>query len=621
MQTTLRTARLAEWITTGLVAVVAVFGIMGHWVSFPGEPLRLVAKLYFFSMEALFWHARTGEAIVAISVLVLGLALLSRVDTGRLAAKLEPHHALLVRRGYWGLLALPVLVAQVYLVAFATRAQPLWFGVLLSGAAGFELAARRKTEQRAGVAPSLAAVPVQHLVLLLATYLFLGMVVGHLATPLVHAAAAAQAAISRSSDLEYKLSIAILLLLPMSMLIHRVACRVERWWWAGVLVGLIGVLFACPVTVATYGFSVIVAGLTILALQQDGFRAIGLLHPSPRLLAARLLVLSLLALNAVTVHYALAVWRCPRDLPPGVRLLTTEPGTFDLATLRGGSELLVSLREPRQVLLLDVATGNVVERVVTSGWIESTGSVFSWVEPENLLAVEGATLLLLAVSDDENANRIVALGEDLRPERLVEGIRDTSISDMVTDAAGRLFVSTEFEEQVYVLAQESLAVTGALVWPEAETNKILGVAESDRLYSLGLWSDRRLRAVDLRTGTEIATLDVGTHSWDMAYDPEQDRLFVPKLLSGDVLVVDAASLSLVDRWPAGFGARPVEVDPIRRLLYVGNMYDGRVRVFDLDTGDSVLDTRLGGYIKGLTVDPTTHKAYTGCACGVFEIAL
>ena len=80
-------------------------------------------------------------------------------------------------------------------------------------------------------------------------------------------------------------------------------------------------------------------------------------------------------------------------------------------------------------------------------------------------------------------------------------------------------------------------------------------------------------------------------------------------------------LTILDEWNAGFSARPVAVDPKKRLLYTATMYGGRFLAFDLDTGEKVFERQIGGHIKSIRIDPATRKAYTGCNCGIFEIDL
>ncbi len=589
-------------------------------IGFPfASALGFFADLYFLSLEILFWFTPTGEGMITVAALVLGIAAfasLGRRHLERLPGAVGRHAA----RVIWTGLAVPVLVVQVYVLALAWQAERIQLvGLVAVGIAACVIFGRLVSPEADEERPVIEAAPAATVLLLVALYLFVGMVMGHLATPLVHGQAERMAALSRAEGLVYRLAVQVLLWLPVMLWFHRQGEIIGKLRWFAALPAVSLVLLFVPTEVCVRATSVLVAVAAGAFLCAAGFSPIRIPHPDPRRLAAQAMLLSLLGMNAVTVHYALDMWTC-RDLPAGVRSVSDRAGAFDLATTHPGGELLVSLREPQQLLFVDPAAAAVTGLIDTQGRIEDTGSMFSWVEPETLLPLSGdRVLLLLAVSDDEEANRVAVIGPDRSIERLLDDLPRTSIADMVSDGRGRAYLSTEFDDKVLVLDEASLEVVQEIEWPDAETNKILVAADEGRMFSVGLWSDPELRVLDLATGEETDSLNVGTRIWDMAYDAMTRRLYVPRLVPGTVLVIDTDVMEVVDRWRVGFGARPVEIDPFHRLLYLGNMYSGRVHVFDLDTGDSVAVVRLGGYIKGLTVDPRTHRAYVGCMCGIFEL--
>jgi len=577
-----------------------------------------VADLYFFALEVLFYYAASNEALLVISAAVLGLT-----AAVPLAGRIPGKAGGVARSLLANLVALPVLLAQAYLVAFALRTQAVYaVAVIVAGAVGTWVLAHRLPPPE-GPRPTLDRAPLPFSLFLVGTYLFLGLVMGHLATPVVHGVAAFMAGLSLKAWPVHHLLVALLLLLPVAPWIPALI-RAPSWLGRIALFASVGsALTLFPGAAGFYLSGILAAVATVAAAAAGGLLPLRRVHPAPRAVAAQLLLLSLLATNAVIVHYAACMWRCPRGEVEGVRRISDWPGTFDLAPLAGGERLLVSLREPRRIVELDTSTGEALWVTDSATLMEGTGHLFSWVEPETILPLAGGqrALLLLAVSDDEGANRVVLVASGRGVDRFLDDLPRTSISDLVDDGRGNPLVSTEFDGEVIALDPATLRVTHRVSWPEAETNKILAPPGGGRLYSLGLWNDPFLRALDLASGRETASLEVGTRSWDLALDPETDRLFIPRLVDGELLVVDSDSLTLTDRWPLRFGARPVEVDPDARRLVVGNMYRGSVRIFDLDSGAELARPHLGGYIKGLSVDPTAHRAYTGCACGIYEIDL
>ena len=577
-----------------------------------------MADLYFFLLEAPFYYAGHNESLLTITGLVLLVAGLTQY-TDRVPGAAGRILGLILGN----LVALPVLMAQTYLVVFALRTQPVYTAAVI-GAAGLALLLlARGAPDPLGRRPRLQDAPLPMVLFGVGCYLFLGLVIGHLATPLVNGVATYMAALSARAWPLQHLLVALLLLGPVACwlpALSRGPLGTGRQAMLGTAATLVFALV--PGAVGVYLAGVAAATTSVLAANAGGLLPSRALHPAPRAIAAQLLLVSVLALNAITVHYGAVMWSCPGERE-GVRRISTWAGAFDLGTLAGGTRLLVSLREPQRIAELDLASGQPLWVADTGRLMEGTGHLYSWVEPETILPLAGGdrALLLLAVSDDEEANRVVRVVSGHGVAGFLDELPRTSISDLVDDGQGNPLVSTEFDGDVITLDPANLGVRDRFRWPGAETNKILAPPGGGRIFSLGLWNDPFLRVMDRTSGQETASLEVGTRSWDMAHDPVRGRLFVPRLVDGELLVVDDEDLTLIERRPLRFGARPVELDAAQRRLVVGNMYQGTLRIFDLDTDEQLARLRLGGYIKGVAVDAETHKAYTGCACGIYEIDL
>lgn len=596
-------------LALGAVLVLLGAGLLPGLVAL-AHPL---AGLYFFLMEALFYYIPSNSGILLVSGVCLGLALLlaavRRFATERLGRPLWTAVEII-----WGALAVLALVAQAYLIAFAFLAEKIYFPLLFLACLLIAVLTRRVMKSDA---ETKREAPVLFFLFFIALYLFLAMVAGHLATPLVHRAAALLGGLSCTGGLTYRVVALVLLWLPFLVFM----LRIKRWpGWIGYLIYgpvlISPVALALPTMVAVYFAGALAAVSLTAAARADGHRFIDWPAPKPQALFGRVLVVSLLALNAVVVHYAAYTWHCrPESQSEAVTRVSRTTGVFDLATNGAGDLLIASLREPQGVIAVDLTTGE--EREVLD-FRQSDGEI-SRTEPETLLPLDDGRrfLLLVAAAEDETQNRVAVLDDRGNVRRYLDELPQTGISDFVTDGQGRVYVSTEFENRIFVLDEKTLKVVDRFQWGEAETNRIHVEPSLGRIFSLGLWTDPYLRSWDLQNGGETAALAIGTRSWDMAYDPQTKRLFIPRLLSGKVLVVDAQTLRILDRWPVGFGARPAAVDAERRLLYVGNMYDGSVTVFNIDDGRQVFRTHLGGYLKSLHVDARTHRVYAGCTCGIY----
>ena len=281
-----------------------------------------------------------------------------------------------------------------------------------------------------------------------------------------------------------------------------------------------------------------------------------------------------------------------------------------------GRYLVASLREPRELLVLDLHNGG--ERRVPTR--RATDTLFDRTEPETLLPVGlgDRVLLLMASSDSEQGNQLVPFdAASGRLGRALEGVGE-GVSDLVGDGAGGAWISTEFAGRILELDPRSLAVRRELRVAGAETNKIVVDAAAGEAFSAGLWSDAALHRVAL-DGRELAARPVGTHQWDLGYDPESRRLYLPRLVDGRVHVLDAGSLQTLATWDAGFGVRPLEVSFDGSLVVTGNLYTGELVGWDAASGDVAWRHAIGGPIKGLHVS-AEGRVFSGSHCGVYEVS-
>ena len=313
-----------------------------------------------------------------------------------------------------------------------------------------------------------------------------------------------------------------------------------------------------------------------------------------------------------------AVWNTLDVEGGSLTRLSPMDGTFDLEPTLDGKHLVVSRREPQEVVVLRLSDGEVLHRMSTRS---ENDTLFDHTEPETLVSAGGPNvLLLLASSDSEEGNQLVRFDASIgtmsgRLLGLGEGV-----SDMRRDREGGIWISTEFRGRIAQVDPRALTVLSDREIRGAETNAIAVDVNGSRAWSVGLWSDAFLRRVDLVTGEQKAAAHLGTRQWDLAWDPASDRIYVPRLVEGVVEVRDADSLEQVGVWDVGFGARPIEVSADGRFLVVGNLYTGELLGWDLTTAERTLRARIGGHIKGLRLD-ASGRVLAGSNCGVFAITL
>lgn len=463
------------------------------------------------------------------------------------------------------------LLGQAYLLALAARLHPVWLAAAAVAGSGLAMFHLRGKQSNTSAGPGLAPLPIPAapvVTLFVVLHVLVEGAAGHILTPWLHVVSDGAARLSRIPAL---------------------------YWPLVVLPSVAG-----PIALGAWAL-------------RRGLRPLDWPHFDPRRLVDLAAIPSLAALAVVGLHYTTTMWGCPPADAEGVTLLSRASGAFDLETSSDGATLLASRREDRELLLIDLATG--AERVLTTA--QATDSLFDRTEPETLLALpDGDFLVLLASSDSEQGNGLARLD----PGALALGGRLAArgVSDLVGDGTGGVWVSTEFAGRLIRIDPRTGAELQRVEVGGAETNKVIVDGATGSAWSAGLWVDRALRRIDLRSGREVAGADLGTHQWDLALSRSQQLLFVPRLLAGRVDAFDATSLDARGSLPDRFGVRPVEITPDGATVVTGNLYTGRIVGRDVVDGRVLFDRRIGGHVKALEIGPD-GRIFAGSNCGVFEI--
>jgi hypothetical protein len=325
--------------------------------------------------------------------------------------------------------------------------------------------------------------------------------------------------------------------------------------------------------------------------------------------------LSLVSLSVVAFHYSAITLNCPEPDGEELQLLSQRGGIFDLALSSDGGLLAVSHREAQFVELLDLDKKGSVVRIGTG---RPQDTLFDRTEPETILGLDdGRFLLLAASSDSEKGNALTVL--DPRGATLSRPMSARGVSDLVSDGAGEIWIASEFDGLLGRLDLQSGDVAAPIRLPEgSETNKIVVDGASRRAWTAGLWSDSKLRLVDLRSGRQLKAVHLGTHQWDLALSPALGRIYVARLIDGVIQVFDSRTLVDLGRFESDFGVRAIEVGHKGQRVVTGNVYTGAVVVRTAADGAEVLRRSVGGYIKGLKID-SEGAVLVGSICGTWKL--
>ncbi|MBZ0272141.1 hypothetical protein K8I61_08895 [bacterium] len=565
--------------------------------------------------------APSNELKLAFAVLgvaaVLALGVLERRAARHGRAPIAAVAAL--REGF----AVLALAAQVYFIGFAVLAEPVYLIVAL----GLALVASRLVVRLVPHAPETPAdartvlgAPLFAAFVIAAMGIALASV--HVAAPIVHRAGAAMAYLSSFAELPYRVLMILIFFAPVLFFVSRVPRDRATAYLLALPLVLAPAFVGTTTRITAYAGGACAIVSIAAAARLCGHAPFRWLSPRPSEAVARLAVVALVAANAMAVHHTGLVFNCGRVWLrwEGMRRLNTQAGAFDMATTRDGKTLLTRIRDEGVLASVDRDSGTVRRVIDFSEGTRDSGNPLSWVTPEDLVPIAGASerfLLLETVSGDRARDRVIVVAPDGRREGRLSDLPAARILDMARDGKGRIYVSTAFENRVFVVAESNLHVEDTIEWPRAAPDRI--AATGEHLYALGVRNDQYLRAFDPGERREIAATPIGSRAQEMALDARTNRLFVPRPLAGDIVVARTPDLAREDVWPAAFGVRSIAVDELNRLVYVAPHFGGDLRIHDADTGFLRHRIAIGGFAGSIAIDPKTREAFVGCVCGMYRL--
>jgi len=139
------------------------------------------------------------------------------------------------------------------------------------------------------------------------------------------------------------------------------------------------------------------------------------------------------------------------------------------------------------------------------------------------------------------------------------------------------------------------------------------------LYTVSLAQGTQLREVRATDGAVLREVFVGGFNYSVVYDEGTDQLYISRFLESSVLVVDAESLKVADRWRVNFGVRALAVLPGLRVLAVSSMFRNGLQLFDLDHGELLTTLALGGQTKSFEVTQDGRGLLLSTSAGLFFV--
>jgi YVTN family beta-propeller protein len=176
----------------------------------------------------------------------------------------------------------------------------------------------------------------------------------------------------------------------------------------------------------------------------------------------------------------------------------------------------------------------------------------------------------------------------------------------VDEATGRVFVTHQvagagtsvFAADGSLLGNLAAGTFGAAVDPA--TNRLY-VTES---------SDYTLRAYDLGTLGQVASVRVGPFPYAVAVDSNTNRVYVASQSSDGIYVVDGQTASVITNVPiSGWPPYGVAVNPNTNRIYATGINGGSVSVIDGATNAVTTTIGVGSQPNAIAADPRTNRIY------------
>ncbi len=205
------------------------------------------------------------------------------------------------------------------------------------------------------------------------------------------------------------------------------------------------------------------------------------------------------------------------------------------------------------VTVFDLATGNVLKQI-------STGKNPDWIFYETFSKKiitsnhSGGDLSVIDPVTDEVVATIPVVGN--------------AVETIMSDNAGKIFVSAEDKSEIVVVDMKKLAVTDH--WPLSPGEGPTGLAidvETKRLFS---GCDKLLIVMDATNGKIIDKLPIGDGCDGVAFDPETKMIFTANGEGTMTVIkeVSANKFKVIDNVTTKRGARTITIDEKTHTLYL-----------------------------------------------------
>ena len=130
------------------------------------------------------------------------------------------------------------------------------------------------------------------------------------------------------------------------------------------------------------------------------------------------------------------------------------------------------------------------------------------------------------------------------------------------------------------------------------------------------WLSPYLSVVDVGSMTLTPPIRIGWTAFGMV-EGADGIVYVARPLASEVVAVNPTTRRVERRMKAEFGARALELDPNRGILFVGNYFDGTLDLLDAQTGERLTRHYAGRLLRGLYYDRDGDRIFVAAGCGLY----
>jgi hypothetical protein len=188
------------------------------------------------------------------------------------------------------------------------------------------------------------------------------------------------------------------------------------------------------------------------------------------------------------------------------------------------------------------------------------------------------------------------------------------------DRTNTITIVSEADEDVgypFVVVDRA---TGKIVdhQPEAGGNMTLD-PERSRAYLSYFRRESKVLIYDLQARAIVKNAAIGPHAERMALWKSENELLVTLPPQSEIARVDLDTLEVKGYIPALFGVRAISMDPREKLLFIGSIATGEMKILDLPSMNVRARYYLGPWLRTIEVIPDLGIAYVSSNGAIYEV--